>query len=124
MAVGIMVAQDLQAPRYRYRDPDALLLCDNPACEAPWVTKSGLVAWRVGDAGPIPGLFADRFVVGCNAHCLQRAKAAQHMRRNWSGALPVGRWLELLRASLDVDPETTPIGQLAPLGLQAEGGVA
>jgi hypothetical protein len=71
---------------------------------------SALVTWSQGRAASQPGLFADRFLIGCNATCLQAA-LAKHPRMEWSQPAPVGQWLDALRASLSVDPRMTPIGE-------------
>lgn len=96
----------------KFTDPDTIVLCDNPACDAPWVQGDALVSWAQGDFVPSRTAFTDRFVVGCNAACLERAQAL-HPRWEWSTPAPVGQWLDALRASLSVDPRTTPIGEFA-----------
>jgi hypothetical protein len=109
--MGIMVAQDLLAPRYRFTDPNALLSCDNPACSTSWVTRDGLVCWEVSEAGPVPSLFVDRLLVACSTACLREAQ--RRIRRRWSEPMPAGAWLEAIRNSLEMDPASTPIGALA-----------
>lgn len=110
--MGLHVTESWNHRGVAFTDPDALVLCDNPGCDAPWVTADALVSWVLMDMLPSRTMFTDRFVVGCNAACL-RAAQAQHPRREWSDPAPVGQWLDALRASLSVDPRTTPIGEFA-----------
>jgi hypothetical protein len=110
--LGIVVAEDLAAPQYRFTDPDAFLSCDNPACDAPWVTGTGLVCWAIAGTAPTGSRFTDRLLVACDPACLAAAQRARRHGR-WSAPMPVRDWLEAVRRSLDLDPHTTPIGAFA-----------
>ncbi|MCA9878174.1 MAG: hypothetical protein KC442_10340 [Thermomicrobiales bacterium] len=116
------VAEGWATAVYRYTDPDVFLHCDNPACDRPWVTGTGLVCWALHDEVPLGTLFTERLLIACDASCLAAAQAAQRKRAAWedrprpywSEPETVERWLDALRESLTRDPETTPVGELAP----------
>lgn len=111
--MGITVADDLGLEVQRYTDPSAFLCCDNPHCERAWVTRDGVIAWEQVDDRPRGSHFTSRILVGCSEACL--AAALETMRRavRWSDPMPAGEWLDGLRASLEMDPATTPIGELS-----------
>jgi hypothetical protein len=112
--MGVFVAEDLAAPVYPFTDPSAILVCDAPACDAPWVTRTGLVAWALVEDRPSGSRFTDRLIIACSPACLAAAQRAQRWcPQAWSPPMPVGVWLDALRDSLDRDPETTPIGAFA-----------
>jgi len=98
---------------YRFRDPDAFLSCDNPNCGAAWLTRAGLVVWSLGDGAPECSRFTDRLLCACSPACLDAAKCAYAAGRRWSTPMPAAVFLDALRASVELNPETTPIGAFA-----------
>jgi hypothetical protein len=111
--MSITVAETLNAPVYRFTDPDAFLSCDAPECCVPWVTADGLVVWAISDDGPSVSRFTDRLLFACSSDCLRSALHARGRGQRWSEPLPAGVWLDQLRASLALDPTSTPIGEFA-----------
>jgi hypothetical protein len=113
--VGIHVAETLGMTEgtYRFRDPDAFLHCDNPNCGAAWLTRAGLVVWSLGDGRPDCSRFTDRLLVACSPVCLEAAKRAYAPRRRWSTPMGAAAFLDALRASVEFDPDVTPIGAFA-----------
>jgi hypothetical protein len=113
--VGIYVAETLGAVSvsYRFADPDAFLNCDNPNCAAAWLTREGLVVWSLDARQPQNSRFTDRLLVACSPACLAAAKCARPSGTRWSEAMPAAAFLDALRGSLDLDPDTTPIGRFA-----------
>ncbi len=111
--MGIHAAENLGSPAYGFTDPDAFLSCDNPACLAPWLTRSGLVVWALHEDGPSSSRFSDRLIAACSPACLSSALHARGRGQRWSEPMPAGDWLDALRVSLDTVPLRTPIGELA-----------
>jgi hypothetical protein len=113
--VGIFVAESLSMrdAGYRFADPDAFLNCDNPNCGTAWLTRDGLVTWTLGDWAPECSRFTDRLLVACSPACLDAAQHASAPGRRWSTPMAAAAFLDALRASVDLDPETTPIGAFA-----------
>ena len=113
VAVRIHVAEDLLVPVYRFTDPNCFLSCDNPMCSSAWVTGSGLVVWALEDDRPSGSRFTDRLLVACSANCLRSALHDRGRGHRWSEPMPVADWLDALRASMELDPLSTPIGGFA-----------
>ena len=111
--MGICLAEDLHQPDYRFTDPDCFLSCDNPMCFAAWVTGTGLLVWTIADAIPSGSRFTDRLLVACSPNCLRSALDARGRGHQWSDPMPVVEWLKALQSSIELDPTTTPIGELA-----------
>ena len=111
--MSIHVAEDLHHPAYQFTDPDAFFSCDNPSCSSAWVSGTGLVVWSLTNDSPSGSRFTDRLLVACSADCLGSALHARGRGHRWSEPTPVVVWLDALRASLELDPETTPIGEFA-----------
>jgi hypothetical protein len=111
--MSIHVAENLNAPDYRFTDPDCFLSCDNPMCSAAWVTGSGLVVWAIEGHIPCGSRFSDKVIAACSPACLRPTLDARGRGRQWSEPMPVADWLDALRASIELDPEHTPIGEFA-----------
>jgi hypothetical protein len=101
-----------EAP-YRFADPDAFLNCDNPNCAMAWLTREGLVVWSLAEGRPQSSRFTDRLLVACSRSCLDAAKHAHAPGSRWSTPMGAGAFLDALRASVELDPETTRIGAFA-----------
>jgi hypothetical protein len=113
--MALYAAETLMDPgAYRFSDHDAFLVWDDPDCDTPWITRSGLVAWVTAGGASSPSRLSDRLVGACSPACLQSAKAAlAHKRLRWSQPVPIADWLAAFADSLDRDPVTTPIGEFA-----------
>ena len=86
-------------------------------CVSAWVIGAGLVTWAVTEIATSTSLFTDRLLVACSTDCLGIAQHAHGRgRHRWSEPMPVAEWLNALRASLEFDPVSTPIGELAGVG--------
>jgi hypothetical protein len=68
---------------YRWSDPDCFITCDNPVCDRPWVTGSGLMCWALSDDVWVGSLFTDRILIGCDAECLATAQQAKRKCAVW-----------------------------------------
>ena len=114
--MSIYVAEDLHRPAYRFTDPNAFLSCDNPMCSSAWVSGTGLVVWAIEDHTPSGSRFTDRLLVACSADCLRLTLHDRGRGHRWSKPMPVSDWLDALRASIELDPLRTPIGELVGVG--------
>lgn len=122
--MSFYVAEGWASTYYRWSDPDVFATCDNPECDRPWVTGSGLIAWALHDAIPLATLFTDRLLIACDRACLAAAQRATRDRACWDGRVTpswsapasIARWLDALRDSLSRDPASTPIGEIVPVG--------
>jgi hypothetical protein len=111
--MSIHVVENLNAPAYTFIDPDAFLACDNPICSSAWVTRSGLVVWAIEDHTLSSSRFTDRLLVACSADGLRSALHDRGRGHRWSEPLKVADCLDALRASIALDPVSTPIGEFA-----------
>jgi hypothetical protein len=111
--VSIWVVEDLHRPPYRFTDPDCFLSCDTPACASALVTGAGLVVGTIAGDTPSGSRFTDCLLVACSADCLRPALHARGRGHRWSEPLKVADWLDALRASIALDPVSTPIGEFA-----------
>jgi hypothetical protein len=98
---------------YAFADPDAFFSCDTPSCVAPWLTGSGLIAWAITDDQVDRSRFSDRLIAACSPACLASALHVRGRGRRWSEPMGAAAFLDVLRGSLSLDPETTPIGEFA-----------
>ena len=105
------VVEDLHDPTYHFSDPDVFLLCDNPTCDASWLTSRGLIVWAIREDGGAGSWFSEQLIAACSPCCLHAALEARGRGRRWSAPMPAGAFLDQLRASMERDPETTPIGE-------------
>lgn len=123
--MSFYVAEGWASTYYRWSDPDVFATCDNPECDRPWVTGSGLICWSLHDEVPLSTLFTDRLLIACDATCLATAQQARRERAvwrdepkpYWSEPERVDRWLDALRESLTRDPASTPVGEIVPIGV-------
>jgi hypothetical protein len=110
--VSVHMTETLPRAAYPWSDPLAILSCDALNCESAWVTADGLVSWRLAGSYPNSTMWSDQFVIGCNLACLAAAQRRHGPNAQWSAPMPVAAWLDTLRQSVELDPHTTPIGEI------------
>lgn len=115
--MALQVTQDWATSRFRFADPSALALCDNPHCSSAWLTQEALLCWEVSRSGPEQSLFVDRLLFACDLTCLEQAQRASRWRhQHWSEPVSIATWMRELAEALTTDPEATKIGVLRLTG--------
>ena len=69
--------------------------------------------WAIAGVNPECSRFSERLIAACSPGCLSSAINLRGRAARWSEPMPAVAFLDALRASLEVAPTITPIGEFA-----------